>query len=289
MIGNNVALFIEELPHYQNQIIEIIHNIFTFFWIPEPKSINEVINNFDLQEIFKSVLDTVTSIFSSAWIIMFYVMFILLEHRYFKHKLNLMITNQGKRKEVFLILEKIRNDMKSYFYIKTIISFFTWFLSYLVMFAFNLPFADFFGFLIFILNFIPNIWTIIALFLVFTFSLVWLDSYYDMLIMASLLIWIETMMWNIIEPKFMWNKLNLSPLVIILALWFWWLIWWVVGMLLSVPIMVIINIILAKIPATRPIAILMSEKGDLEVDWWEEVIKHRRNFFNNFKEKFVKK
>jgi len=31
-------------------------------------------------------------------------------------------------------------------------------------------------------------------------------------------------------------------------------------MLLSVPIMVIINIILAKIPATKPIAILLSEK-----------------------------
>jgi predicted PurR-regulated permease PerM len=96
-------------------------------------------------------------------------------------------------------------------------------------------------------------------------------------------------MWNIVEPKFMGNKLNLSPLVIIIALWFWGTVWWIIGMLLSVPIMVIINIILAKIPATRNIAILLSEKWELQVDWGDEVVKTRRRVLKKITEKFSKK
>lgn len=289
MVGSNVKSFIKELPVYQGQIIDLVHNLFNFLDIEEPKSLNEVISKLDIQKIFNSIFDTITSIFSSAWIIMFYVMFLLLEHRYFKNKLNLMIKDTNKRNEVFTIVEKIRNDIKSYFVIKVLVSFVTWFLSYLAMISFWLDYANFFAFCIFLLNFIPSVWSITAVWLVFIFSFIWLDSYYDIAIMWSLLIWIQVLMWNIIEPKFMWNKLNLSPLVIILALWFWWIIWGVVGMLLSVPIMVIINIVFAKIPATRPMAILMSEKWELQVDWWEEVIKHRRRILRKVKEKFVKK
>jgi len=58
----------------------------------------------------------------------------------------------------------------------------------------------------------------------------------------------------------MGNKLNLSPLVILISLIFWGTIWGPTGMLLSVPIMVMINIVLAHIEVTRPIAILLSER-----------------------------
>jgi hypothetical protein len=53
--------------------------------------------------------------------------------------------------------------------------------------------------------------------------------------------------------------------------------------------MVIINIILAKIPATKSIAILLSEKWELEVDWWEEVVKTRRRVMKKITEKFTSK
>jgi len=59
----------------------------------------------------------------------------------------------------------------------------------------------------------------------------------------------------------MGNKLNLSPLVILISLIFWGTLWGPIGMLLSVPIMVMINIVLAHIEVTRPVAILLSERG----------------------------
>lgn len=288
LIESNIGDLIELLPEYQTKISTIISQAFVFLHIPEPESITEIFQSIDLQYIFSIAIWGVTSIFSSAWIILFYVIFILLEYRYFKEKLNLMITDSRKRNQVLEIIDKIKVDIKSYFVIKTLVSFLTALFSYIIMKAFWLDFAIFWSMLIFILNFIPNIWSIIAVMFPALFSLVQFNWYYNFVLITLGLIWIDMLMWNIIEPRFMWNKLNLSPLVIIISLAFWWSLWWIIGMILSVPIMVIINIILAKIPVTRPIAILLSEKWELDVIWWEEVVKTSRKIFKRIKDKIFK-
>lgn len=277
MLWSNIEDLIRLLPEYQEKVLDMLTQLFLYFNIQESTSIAEVFNKIDLQYVFTLVVWWFTSIFSSAWIILFYVLFILLEYRYFKDKLNLMITDNVRKKHVFEILEKIKRDIKAYFVIKTIVSIITWLMSYFVMVIFWLDFAWFWALLTFVLNFIPNIGSIIAVMLASLFSLVQFDNYYSFMFLAWWLTSVQVLMWNIIEPRFMWNKLNLSPLVIIISLWFWWMLWWIVWMLLSVPIMVIINIILAKIPATRSIAILLSEKWELDVDWSYEVIKTKRN------------
>lgn len=285
LIGNNIDELIRLLPEYQDKVSSIVLSLFETLHIKETASINELLSKINLQYVFQKSVSWVTSIFSSAWIILFYVLFILLEYRFFKDKLYLMIANNSKKFQILETLDKIKNDIKSYFVIKTFVSFCTWLFSFIIMYSFNLDFAMFWALIIFILNFIPSIGSIIAVTFPSLLSLVqpWF-SYYDSALMVSGLISIQIFMWNIVEPKFMWNKLNLSPLVIIISLWFWWALWWVVGMLLSVPIMVIINIILAKIPVTRPIAILLSEKWDLQVDWTEQAIENRKKLLKNFKE-----
>lgn len=289
LIGSNIEDLIRLLPEYQTRVSLIISQVFELLHIPEPTNISEILNKIDLQYVFSLVVSWFTSIFSSAWIILFYVLFILLEYRFFKEKLHLMIADSVNKRQILETIEKIRKDVKSYFVIKTIVSLFTAISSYIIMFSFGLDFAIFWALLIFILNFIPNVWSIIAVTFPALFSLVQFDSYYTFMFMTSWLVAIQVFMWNIVEPKFMWNKLNLSPLVIIISLWFWWTLWWIVWMLLSVPIMVIINIILAKIPATRNIAILLSEKWELQVDWWEEVIKTRKRVLKQITDKFKSK
>jgi len=286
LIWSNIDELIKLLPEYQQQVVTIVSNTFNMLHIPEPTSVTEVLEQINLQYVFSLAVWWVTSIFSSAGIILFYVLFILLEYRYFKDKLNLMIWWSSKKAQIFETLEKIKSDIKSYFVIKTMVSFMTATFSYIVMISFWLDFAIFWSMLVFILNFIPSVWSIIAVMFPALLSLVqpWFSPY-DSVLMIWWLVWIQVLMWNIIEPRFMWNKLNLSPLVIIVALWFWWALWWVIWMLLSVPLMVIINIILAKIPVTKPLAILLSEKWELQVDWWEEVVKKRRQLIDSVKQR----
>ena len=289
MIGSNIEDLVRLMPEYQFKVSAIITQVFESINIPEPTSISAVLNKVDLAYVFNSLIWGITSIFSSAGIILFYVMFILLEYRYFKDKLNLMVGNHSRWKEIFDLIEKIKSDIKSYFVIKTVVSFITWALSYIIMQSFGLDFALFWAFLIFALNYIPSIWSIIAVTFPALLSLIQFDSYYTFVFMTSFLVGIQTLMWNIIEQKFVWNKLNLSPLVIIISLWFWGAIWWVVWMLLSVPIMVMINIVFAKIPSTRPIAILLSEKWELQIEGDVEVVKTRKKLVDKVKGKFKRK
>ena len=288
MIWSNIDDLILLLPEYQAKVSNIISQIFNFFHIPEPTSLSQILNKIDLQYIFKLVIWEITNIFSSTGIILFYVLFILLEYRYFKEKLNLMIGKNINKNHIFETIDKIKRDIKTYFVIKTIVSFITALLSYILMISLWLDLSLFWAILIFILNYIPSIWSIIAITFPSLFSLVQFEAYYTFIFITSWLISIQVLMWNIIEPKFMWNKLNLSPLVIIISLSFWGTVWWVIGMLLSVPIMVIINIVLAKIPVTRNIAILLSEKWELQVDWGEEVVRTRKKIMSKVKDKFKK-
>lgn len=285
LIWSNIDELIRLLPEYQKKIVSIIIWVFDKIWIEPPKSFNDIATRINFESIFTSVISWVTWIFWKAWIIIFYVIFLLLEYRYFGQKLRMMIRDESNRSQVLEVIAKIRKDIKSYFVIKTFVSLFTGVLSYLVMTIFGLDFAIFWAFLVFALNFIPSIWSIIAVTFPVLFSLVQFDSYYVVLFMASGLIWVQVLMWNIIEPRFVWNKLNLSPLVIILALGFWGGIWWVVWMLLSVPIMVIINIILAKIPATRSIAVLLSEKWDLQIEPEDKVLESRKKLLEKVKKR----
>ncbi|MBD3317504.1 MAG: AI-2E family transporter, partial [Chitinivibrionales bacterium] len=66
---------------------------------------------------------------------------------------------------------------------------------------------------------------------------------------------------NIIEPRLMGKRLNLSPLVIVLSLALFAAMWGFTGMILSVPVMAISLIVLSHFPQTRPIAVLLSRRG----------------------------
>lgn len=289
MINSNIKDVIDLMPLYQERISDIYLNILTYFNISSGNvDAYSIFKKIDLSSMITSVVSSVTSIFSNAWIILFYVLFILLEYRYFWEKINGIFKDPKQRKNTLDVIAKIKWDIKSYFVIKTFVSLLTWFLSYLIMLSFGLNFALLWAMVIFLLNFIPNIWSIIAVFFPIVLSLIQYDSLYPFVFISAWLVWVQVLMWNIIEPKFMWNKLNLSPLVILISLWFWASIWWIVWMMLCVPLMVIINIILAQFDSTRWLAILLSQSWEIEV-YDEKVQIERKDILNNITKKFKKK
>lgn len=291
IINSNVQDMITQSWTYQEKLKIILKPFFdqisTFpFNVEELK--NKVFETINISKALWFIFSALTSIVSYMWIIFFYVIFLLLESRFISGKIKLILWKMNWKEKIIDVIDHIKRDVRSYFVIKTVISIITAFLSYIVLLSFRVDFALFWALLVFILNFIPTIGSIIALIFPLLFAFIQFSLTIPFIAVTSLLIWIQVLMWNFIEPRFMWNKLNLSPLVIILSLWFWWLIWWVVGMLLSVPIMVIINIILWNIKATKPLAILMSEKWEIKSEY-SSVKNHKNRVFRKLKNKLFKK
>jgi len=118
--------------------------------------------------------------------------------------------------QIFSIIDTIKKDVKMYFVIKTGASFITGLVSYFILISFGVEFALFWAFIIFLLNYIPTVGSIIAVFFPVTFSLLQFESFSTFAFLLLTLTSIQLLMGNLIEPRFMGNRLNLSPLVILL-------------------------------------------------------------------------
>ena len=134
----------------------------------------------------------------------------------------------------------------------------------LVLEALNVEFGWMFGFLAFMLNFIPNIGSIIATILPLPVALI--DPELGMISKILVLVIpgiIQFVIGNILQPKMMGESLDLHPVVVLLSLIFFGTIWGIIGMFLAVPITAVVKIFLQRFGYTRAIADLISGKTDM--------------------------
>jgi len=145
--------------------------------------------------------------------------------------------------------ENIQHSISSYISVKTLISIGTGLLAYGLCELYGVPFALFWGFLTFLLNYIPSVGSTIATIFPIVMGLIEYGSLEPILIFAILLIIVQFVMGNIIEPIAMGSSLRLNTLTVIFGLVFWGFLWGVPGMILSVPLIAVIKITLEQFPS----------------------------------------
>jgi predicted PurR-regulated permease PerM len=185
--------------------------------------------------------------------------FILAERESFTKRL----VNQLGRENaepILKSLQQINNSVQQYLGLKTLISFLTGALVTIVLTIAGVDFALLWGVLTFILNFIPTIGSIVATLPPIAITLFQSASISKTLVIAILLLCIQFLVGNVLEPKLMGRGLNLSPLVVLFSLIFWGWLWGIPGMLLSIPLTAAIRIAMEQIEATKTVAVLISSK-----------------------------
>ena len=163
----------------------------------------------------------------------------------------------------FHIRRRITDALRHYLGIKTGVSVLTGLLTAGLLTLLGLPYAALFGFIAFLLNYIPTIGSLTAVVFPSLLSLVYFDSLTPFLVISVGLGAIQFAIGNLVEPRLMGNSLNLSGLVIMLSLSLWGAIWGVTGMVLCVPLTVMVLILCAQFPASRPVAVLLSADGEV--------------------------
>lgn len=155
------------------------------------------------------------------------------------------------------VTDNISQQVRQYLVAKTLVSAGTGFLIFLALWILGVDYPIFWGFLAFLLNYIPNIGSFVAVILPFGFALLQFDTL-TIPIIAALVMWvIQMVMGNIVDPRLMAFSLNLSPVLVILCLIFWGWLWGIAGMILAVPLTATIKIFFENIDGLRPIAVLM--------------------------------
>lgn len=263
-IYTSIISFNEELPKYIQKGDELIkssdHFIQSLGISPTYKKsldVTKILNGEKIAGIVGGLISGVAGLFTNFILILIYVIFLLTEFGSIKKRV-LKAFNADRANKVNETLHDILGDVRKYIVGKTLINFAHAATVFVVFLIFGLDFALIWALLTFILAYIPNIGSFIATFLPFLTALLQYDNVITPLILLAIMTVSGSMYGNIVEPKILGDKLNLSPILLLFSLIFWGYLWGIVGMILSVPIMSMIKIVLSKFESTRPISILMS-------------------------------
>ncbi len=258
--------FSSEIPIYQANLSQQTKGLFE--WLHEydisfPESA-QIIKELDAGKAMKFagvLLSGFSNVFANIFFILITVVFILLESYALPVKMKYAF-GQSKINEN---ASKIITSINQYLAIKVITSLATGLFITLWLMLLGVDFPVLWGVVAFMLNFVPNIGSIIAAIPTVLLALVQLGGHAAFLAVLGYLL-VNTVVGNLWEPRIMGRGLGLSTLVVFLSMALWGWVFGPVGMFLSVPFTMIAKIILENNPDTRWIAILLGSDKDLETE-----------------------
>jgi len=264
LLLSSIRTIIDLYPRYEERFTVIYKAIAGLFALPYNAEstlfqnlwgqlgIRQTLRNFAF-----SLSNSLIVFFKDLLLVLLFAVFFLLDLRYLRQKLDFAF-GDGSKGKAALIITDIIQQVTRYMSVKFFISLLTGVLIFLGTFAVGMGFPILWGFLAFILNFIPNFGSILSGVLTSVFALVqfWPQPA-PVVFVAVLMCAVNFILGNIIEPRVQGRHLGLSPFIIIVSLSFWGWLWGFTGLILAVPMMVILKIICENVSILHPAAVLM--------------------------------
>ena len=273
-LGGRLEEVMRVIPVYQVNLTTRLENLpFLDMAAYQERGLMQMVTEWiNLPAYAASIASSFAGILASGGLISIYVLFLFLEQGRFDDKISALSGAGGQEGDVRKIIDRVRNDIQKYISIKMFTSSLTGLLSYLFLRAVDVDFAGVWGLVIFLLNFIPTVGSIIATIFPAMIALAQSDGYNLFLLVLAGIGILQIGIGNILEPRLMGSSFNLSPIVILLNLGLWGYIWGIPGMFLCVPFLIILTIILSHFPQTRYISIILSSDGKLRVPADEVIV-----------------
>ena len=253
--GGSIGAFNERLPFYQDRLNERFTEIAALFG--QEVSVGgliEMIQPGAAMGLVANLLNGLQGLLANFFLIMFTVVFILLESSTLPGKMQLVLSASRGDPEHF---KRFTGSVQRYLGIKTLTSLVTGLAVGVLTAAFGLDFPVLWGLLAFLLNYVPNIGSLIAAIPAIFLALIQFGLLQALMIALGYFV-INITIGGVVEPRVMGRGLGLSTLVVFLSLVFWGWIFGPVGMLLSVPLTMTAKIALESSEKTGSIALLLS-------------------------------
>ncbi|MGK0248195.1 MAG: AI-2 transport protein TqsA [Oleispira sp.] len=257
VVGSSLSAFYQDLPEYeqklQQQGADIIAMLSGFGIDVDEAVLTNYIDPGAAMKMVAKVFSGLGSVLTNTFLILFSVIFILLEASDFPEKLKRAL---GSKTQALDYYQSFSDSVQRYLLIKTLVSMGTGIIVGITLAWIGVDYAILWAVIAFLLNFIPNIGSIIAAVPPMLIALIQLGPMSSMLV-ACLYLATNVLFGNVIEPRFMGRSLGLSTLVVFVSLVFWGWIFGPVGMLLSIPLTMVVKIGLENSQRNRWLAILL--------------------------------
>lgn len=264
LVGSSVNDFTLNLPVYQQKLQG--QTLLLLDWLDKigvKVSKELLLQHFNPGAVMQSaasMLAKAGGVLTNSFLILLTVIFILFEAAGMPAKLKAALPDSNNS---LPSVERFINGVRQYLAIKTLVSFGTGMVVAIGLALLGLDYPLLWGTLAFLLNYVPNIGSILAAVPAVLLAVVQLGPAQSLLV-AAIYLAVNVIMGNAVEPRLMGRKLGLSSLVIFISLVFWGWVLGPVGMLLSVPLTMIVKIALEVNDTTRWLAILLSSDASAE-------------------------
>ena len=262
-------MIVVRFPQYEDRIKALYDWAADLFLLPNDEALSIWQNLWEQAAIRSFVRDftlsfsnTLFQFVSSAILVMVFLGFILFEASYFKEKLENAFESRSVR------INKMGIDLMSqvtrYLAAKFFISLVNGVIFALGFHLVGLDFAILWGVLQFLLNFIPNLGSILSGIIISLFALIqfWPNPV-PIIMVISVILAVNLFVSGIFDPKIVGDHVGISPLVVLVSLAIWGWIWGFTGMVIAVPMTVIIKIVCENVPIMEPVSILLGTRKSI--------------------------
>jgi len=256
-VGTSVNDFTNSLPEYRELLVSkstgLQHWLAGFGIEISDDMLKKSFNPGTAMQMAAKTLSGLSGALTNAFLILLTVIFILLEAASFPKKIRAGLKAPEKSLAGF---GKFTESVNRYLVLKTVFSLITGVFIWGWLSILGVDYALLWGLLAFLLNYVPNIGSIIAAVPAVLLALIQLGTLHCLLTAAGFLV-VNIVVGSIVEPKFMGEGLGLSTLVVFLSLVFWGWVLGPVGMLLSVPLTMIMKIAFESNEETYWISVML--------------------------------
>lgn len=258
-VGRTINAFYQDVPLYETKLQALVDQ--SVAWV-QTKGIDvsdnvlrEYVNPGAVMKMVANVFNGLGGVLANTFLILFTVIFILLEATGFPAKLRQAL---GDKTQALKHFARFSQLVQKYLVIKTLVSLMTGTTIGIALWIIGVDYAAMWALVAFLLNYIPNIGSIIAAVPAVLVALIQLGVG-EAAITAAVYVFANTFFGNIVEPKMMGRTLGLSTLVVFLSLVFWGWVLGPVGMLLSIPLTMVVKIAFEVNERSRWVATLLDQ------------------------------
>jgi len=264
IVGASISSFYAELPAYQARLQEQVTAVQKFLASKGIKHVDKVllgyVNPGSVMSLTARLLGDLGSVLTNIVLILLTVAFILFEASSFPVKLRAVL---GDPLQVFPQFTRFISDIERYMGIKTLISLATGLLIGIWLSILGVDFPILWGFLAFLLNFVPSIGSSVAAIPAVLLAFIQLGLGRALMATAGYMV-VNFILDNVIETRLMGRKLGLSTLVVFLSLIFWGSLLGPVGMVLCIPLTMTLKFACQNYKDTQWIAVLLGPEAPAE-------------------------
>ncbi|MCB0193089.1 MAG: AI-2E family transporter [Anaerolineae bacterium] len=265
ILAASVSSFNTQLPVYQAQLttqVEALAQMLTRLGV-EPEQLRSLLQREDSNpfQIYFYILSGLSQLLTQSFMILFYVIFILVEVAVFQDKLRVILKGNDK---AYHYAVRVFSSLKDFLVIKTYINLITGIAVAVPLWIMGIDFALLWGFLAFLLNYVPYIGSIIAGIPAVVFAFIEFGPGVTVLLVIGVFVLVNIVVGYVLEPKMLGEGLGLSALVVFITMVFWGWILGPIGLILSTPVTAAIKIVLESSEATRWAAVMLGTEADVQ-------------------------